>query len=85
MVGEDVSKGLVVFIGGESRQINASINEGLICWGEDREGSIALEGFEQSGLNNCGDKCIVNPCVRRVGWDVFCAVCCGIERHGGHQ
>ncbi len=54
VIGENVSEGLVVFIGCECRQIDACVDEGLIGWGKDRERSIALQRFKQSGLNNCG-------------------------------
>ena len=46
MVKENIGEGCFTFWCVESSQVDSSVNEGLIGWGEDCEWARALQGFE---------------------------------------
>ena len=70
MVKENVSERCFAFWCVEGCQVNACIGEGLICWGEDCERALTLEGCQQFCLNHSGHKRIVNAGALSGAWDV---------------
>ena len=51
-------------------QVDASISKGLVGWCEERERAVALEGFKQFSLDDCGHEGIVNARALSGAWDV---------------
>ena len=76
VVEQDVTEGGLAFGGVEGSEVDASVRKGLVGRCKERERPIALEGFEQFGLNhgrheagmNSSALCRTGQIVRRVRW-----------------
>ena len=56
VVEENVGQGLLAFGGVKGGEVDASVSKGLVGWGKDGEGSGALQGGEEIGLDDGGDQ-----------------------------
>ena len=74
MVEEDVAQGSLAFWGVEIGQINSRVGKGLVGWRKDREGPIALQGFQQLSLNHAGHQGVVHSGALGRPWDVVWCV-----------
>ena len=79
VVEQNVTQRRLAFWRVQVCQNNACIQERLIGWGEDRERSVALEGWQQFRLNHAGHKGVVNAGALSGAWDIVW--CCGWCEH----
>ena len=56
VVEENVSQGLLAFGGVKGGKVDAGVSKGLVGWGKDGEGSGALQGGEEIGLDDGSDQ-----------------------------
>ena len=80
VIEENVRKGCVFFIGIEVCEVDASSCEGCIGWGEDREGTVCLEGGDEVGVGEGGHEAVMDASRLCIGWYILCLVRRHIER-----
>jgi len=71
VVGEDVGEGLVILIGGEGGEIHARGLERSVSGGEHCEWTVALESFEEAGLNDGVYERVMSTCGLGVCWYIL--------------
>ena len=82
VVGEDVHEGGVGLVGVEVCKVNTGFSEGGVGGRKDREGSVALQGFNQTGVRQGGHEGFVRAGRCSVGGDVLCFISRDTERNG---
>ena len=75
VIEENVTEGCFAFWCIEGCQIDTSISECLVCRGEEREWSGALERFKQFSLDHTSHEGIVNASTLCCAWNVPWCVC----------
>ena len=78
VVEQDVREGFLAFGCVEGSEVNTSVGESLVGWGEDGERTGALQRFEEFGLDHTGHERIVDAGALGGAWNVVGGV-------GGHE
>ena len=78
VVEQDVRESFLAFGGVKGSEVNTSVGESLVGWGEDGERTGALQRFEEFGLDHTGHERIVDTGALRRARNVVGGV-------GGHQ